>query len=261
MSLSVAAVAAAGDAWVWSPPDAEVVAEDAFTMVRLPDYFDFDLSLVSFTPDGPLGPAVDAVLARARAFDVPVLDWQVLIGSPPGLAAELAARGGRVKLTLEILAADLTSGPPPLRAPAGEVALRWATDPATARDAAAIQVTGFGGELPPPERLLAAAARGAKTVPAGAGGTLVALVDGRPAGTGGVEVVNGVARLTGGVVDPQWRGRGIYRALLHARLSYAVTHGATMALVKANPATSGPILRRTGFTSYGPEPVYAVPLR
>ena len=53
----------------------------------------------------------------------------------------------------------------------------------------------------------------------------------------------------------------MYWAALGARVSYAVTHGATMALVKGNVATSGPILRKAGFTSFGQEPIYDVPLR
>ncbi|OKJ03301.1 GNAT family N-acetyltransferase [Kitasatospora sp. CB01950] len=260
MSLSVADVAAAGAAWVWMPDDAEVVADPEFTMLRLPDYVAFDLSVVSFTPARPLPRVVDAVVARARAFEVPALDWQVLLGDPPGLGAELAARGGRVKLELEILAADLSDGGPTLRPPTVDVALRWATDTTTARDGLAIEAAGFRGELPPAERIEAVAARNAETVPAGRGGLLVAYVDGEPVGTGGVAVVDGVARLSGGVVAQPWRGRGVYRAVLGGRLSYAVTHGATMALVKANPTTSGPILRKAGFTSFGPEPVYAVPL-
>ncbi|MFJ5230997.1 GNAT family N-acetyltransferase [Kitasatospora sp. NPDC088391] len=261
MSLSATEVAAAGDAWVWSPPDAEVVSTDGYTLVRLPDYFEFDLSVVSFTPAGPLGPAVDALLERARTFDVPVLDWQVLIGAPAGLAAELAARGGRVKLELEVLAADLSDGVPALRPSDLDVATSWATDPATARDALVLQQSAFGGELPPADRFEAAAARNRDSVPAGRGGTLVAHLDGVPVGSAGVELVDGVARLTGGVVAEQWRGRGVYRALIGARLAYAAAHGARMALVKANPTTSGPILRKVGFTPFGPEPVYAVPLR
>ncbi|MFB7620539.1 GNAT family N-acetyltransferase [Kitasatospora sp. NPDC056181] len=261
MSLSASAVAAASAAWVWAPDNAEVVEDDEYTILRLPDYYDFDLSVVSFTPAGPLGTAVDAVLERARTFGLPTLDWQVLLGSPAGLAAELAARGGRVKLDLEVLAADLSRGAPPLRPPTVDVSLRWATDFATARDRATVEVTGFGGRLPPDERIEIAAARDAKAVPAGGGGTVVAYVDGEPAGTGGVAIVDGVARLTGGVVAPSRQGQGVYRAVLDARLSYAVTHGATMALVKGNAATSGPILRKAGFTTFGPEPVYALPLR
>ncbi len=56
------------------------------------------------------------------------------------------------------------------------------------------------------------------------------------------------------------RGRGIYRALLAARLEYAVRHGATMALVKGRVETSGPILRRAGFAAHGQERSYRVPL-
>ncbi|MGW4647862.1 GNAT family N-acetyltransferase [Kitasatospora sp. NPDC004289] len=260
MGLSDADVAAASAAWVWRPENAEVIGTDEYRMVRLPDYYDFDLSVVSFTPYGPLGEAVDRVVGRARECGVPVLDWQVLIGHPAGLAEELAARGGRVKLDLEVLAADLGQGAPQLREPEAEVELRWATDVDTSRDGAAVAVTGFGGELPPEDRIVAAAERNGRTVAAGEGGTLVAYVDGEAAGTAGLELVDGVARLTGGVVAPARQRRGVYRALLAARLAYAAEHGARMVLVKANPASSGPILRRAGFTGYGQEPVYAVPL-
>ncbi|MFD9129052.1 GNAT family N-acetyltransferase [Kitasatospora sp. NPDC059571] len=245
---------------MWTPDDAEVVEDEEYTLLRLPDYYAFNLSLVSFTPAGAPGTAVDAVLERARTFGLPTLDWQVLLGSPAGLAAELAARGGRVKLVLEVLAADLSRGAPPLRPPTADVSLRWATDFATARDGAAVEITGFRGALPPDDRIELVATRNAEAVPAGDGGTVVAYVNGEPAGTGGVTIVDGIARLTGGVVAPSRRGQGLYRAVLAARLSYAAAHGATMALVKANPATSGPILRKAGFTAFGPEPVYAVPL-
>ncbi|MGW4807700.1 GNAT family N-acetyltransferase [Kitasatospora sp. NPDC004272] len=260
MSLSIDEVAAAGAAWVWRPEDAEAVTDPQYTILRLPAYYPFRLSVVSFAPAGPLAGAVDAVLARARTLGQPVLDWQVLLGDPAGLEAELVARGGRLKIGLEILAADLSGGAPELRPPEADVRLSWATDPATARDAAVVEVTGFGGELPPPARIERAAARGAADVPAGRGGRLVAHLDGEPVGTGGVQLVDGVARFTGGVVVPAHRGRGVYRALLAARLSYAVAHGARMALVKGNPTTSGPILQRAGFTVHGQEPVYVVTL-
>ena len=43
--------------------------------------------------------------------------------------------------------------------------------------------------------------------------------------------------------------------------SSALTNGATMTLVKGNVATSGPVLRTAGFTAFGQEPLYQVPLR
>jgi GNAT superfamily N-acetyltransferase len=67
-----------------------------------------------------------------------------------------------------------------------------------------------------------------------------------------------VARLWGGGVIPEARGRGVYRTMVAARLKYAVENGATMALVKGRVETSGPILRRLGFDVYGQERSYIV---
>jgi hypothetical protein len=61
-------------------------------------------------------------------------------------------------------------------------------------------------------------------------------------------------------VIPEARGRGAYRAVLDARLRYAVDHAATMALVKGRVATSGPVLRRAGFMAYGQERSYRLTL-
>jgi GNAT superfamily N-acetyltransferase len=69
-----------------------------------------------------------------------------------------------------------------------------------------------------------------------------------------------VARLWGGAVVPAARGRGVYRAVLAERLAYAACNGATMALVRGKRDTSGPILRRAGFTAFGQETTYSVPL-
>lgn len=260
MSLSASTVAAASAAWVWIPDNSEVVQDDEYTILRRPDYFDTALSVIAFTPAGPLGPAVDAVLERARSFGLPQLDWQVLLSSPAGLVDELSARGGKLKVDLGVMAADLTQGELHLPPPTADVSLRWATDFTTARDGSAVEITGFGGELPPDSRIEVIAANYAKAVPAGEGGMVVAYVDGRPAGSGGVAMADDVARLWGGVVAPPWRSRGVYRAVLGTRLSYGVTHGATMALVKGNVATSSPILLKAGFTAFGREPIYTIPL-
>jgi GNAT superfamily N-acetyltransferase len=89
---------------------------------------------------------------------------------------------------------------------------------------------------------------------------MVAYVDGQAAGSGGIALVDGVARLWGGAVLPAARGTGVYRAALAARMAYAVDHGATMALVKGKTDTSGPILRRAGFAAFGQETVFRVSL-
>jgi GNAT superfamily N-acetyltransferase len=261
MSLIASSVGAASAAWIWVPDNATVAEGDGYAVMRLPGYFDYQLAVLTFQPSGPLGAAVDAVLDRARSFGLPELRWQVRLDDPADLGAELTARGATVVLTLDVLASDLAGGGPRLPPAAVDVAVRWATDFATARDGAAVQVSGFGGSLPPDDRLQDNAARDAAAVPAGEGGAVVAYVDGAAAGFGGVALVDGVARLWGGAVVPDARGRGVYRAVLATRLSYAVAHGATMALVKGKADTSGPILRRAGFAAFGQETLYSVPLR
>jgi GNAT superfamily N-acetyltransferase len=260
MTLTAESVITANNAWVWVPDNATVVEDDQCKIARFPDYFEYQLTVLDFRPSGPLSGAVDAVLARARALGVPRLRWEVRLGSPDGLAAQLTARGATLAVMIDVLARDLRDGGPALPPAAVDAQIRWATDFETARAGSALGVTGFGGTLPPDHQLEANAARDAANVPAGEGGMLVAYVNGEPAGSGGVSLVDGVARLWGGVVAPSARGQGVYRAVLGARLSYGVAHGATMALVQGNIDTSGPILRRAGFAAYGRQPFYDVPL-
>jgi GNAT superfamily N-acetyltransferase len=56
----------------------------------------------------------------------------------------------------------------------------------------------------------------------------------------------GFARLLGGSTLPQWRGRGIYRALVTARAQRAAARGIKYLQVDASD-DSAPILRRLGF--------------
>jgi GNAT superfamily N-acetyltransferase len=259
MSLSAETVAAASNAMTWVPDNAATEETDEYRLVRLPDYFDPPLRLLRFSPAGPLEQAVAAVLDRAREFGLPDLQWMVRLDSPP-VVGLLEARGATVTETLDVLALDLAGGAPALPPPAPEVTVRWATDVPTIRDSTELAADVFGGSTPPPERLAEMANRDRAGVPAGQGGMVVAYAGRTPVGTGGVGMAAGVARLWGGAVRPQARGQGVYRATLAARLEYGVAHGASMALVNARVETSGPILRRVGFASYGQELRYRVPL-
>jgi GNAT superfamily N-acetyltransferase len=264
MSLSADTVVAASNAWIWIPDNATTEATPEHLLVRFPDYFDHPLELLRFNPAEGSGPAlataVETVLERARQFGVGDLYWWVKLDSPAGVADLLLARGATADETLDVLAVDLSPGPPELLPPVKEVALRWATEVATHRDGTQVGVTVFGGSMPPEERLAEEAERDAATVKAGDGGIVVAYVDGEPVGSAGVAIAHGVARLWGGAVLEAARGQGVYRALVAARLKYGVAHGATMALVKGRVDTSGPILRQAGFAAYGRETSYRVPL-
>jgi GNAT superfamily N-acetyltransferase len=269
MSLPAESVAAACNAWFWVSDDAVTVETDEYLLVRSPDYFTHPLSLAWFRPAGGpggrgpgagLAARVAAVLDRARQFGLPRLYWHVRLDSPAGVPDLLTARGATVAETLDVLALDLRPGVPAFPAPARDVEVRWATDLGTARDASAVASAVFGGTVPPEERIARNASQYAASVPAGEGGVVVGYAGGKAAGTAGLMVADGVARLWGGSVVEAARGQGVYRALLATRLEYGVARGATMALVKARVETSGPILRRAGFRPYGQELAFDVPL-
>lgn len=77
----------------------------------------------------------------------------------------------------------------------------------------------------------------------------LARVDGEPAGTAGFIMKPRCAYLIGGNVLPAFRSRGLYRALLDARLAAVASRGIPLAVTHAREATSAPILERLGFES------------
>ena len=74
----------------------------------------------------------------------------------------------------------------------------------------------------------------------------LAHVDGRPAGTARFVIGSIGVFLIGGATAAWARGRGAYRALVRARWDAAVVRGTPLMVTHADPATSGPILRRLG---------------
>ncbi|HEY1118443.1 MAG TPA: GNAT family N-acetyltransferase, partial [Acidimicrobiales bacterium] len=127
-------------------------------------------------------------------------------------------------------------------------------------DAADLSTRVFGGEVVDREAVEAEHPGEVRKVRTGGGGAVVAYLDDRPVGSGGLTVAGRDARLWGGGVLPETRGRGVYRALLAARLDYARDVGAELAIVKGRVETSGPILRRAGFEGFGQERSYVVRL-
>jgi GNAT superfamily N-acetyltransferase len=80
---------------------------------------------------------------------------------------------------------------------------------------------------------------------------LLATVDGEPAGAGGIILhPPGGAIINGGSVRPKFRGRGIYRALVGARLEIARQAGVAGLIVWGGDM-SGPILAGLGFKTVG----------
>jgi GNAT superfamily N-acetyltransferase len=73
-----------------------------------------------------------------------------------------------------------------------------------------------------------------------------AFVDGRVVAAGGIQFTPYGAYLAGGSTHPDYRGRGCYRALVHARWEAAVARGTPLLAVQAGKM-SKPILERLGF--------------
>jgi GNAT superfamily N-acetyltransferase len=74
-----------------------------------------------------------------------------------------------------------------------------------------------------------------------------ARLDGEMVGTAGLFGRDRAGYLVGGVVLPQARGRGVYRALVAARLAFLRTRGVGYAVTQAREATSAPMLEHLGF--------------
>ena len=76
--------------------------------------------------------------------------------------------------------------------------------------------------------------------------TYLASIDGRPVGRATGSFSDFGVTLFGGATLPEARGRGVYRALVHARLDDAAARGTPVAVTQAG-RQSRPILERLGF--------------
>ncbi len=258
-------VHAASRAWVWVPPDATDETTGDFRLT----VYENRCSVQWSRTRRPFDDVLADVLERTAASGRPTLRWWVHGDTEPAdTAARLAAAGFEHVETVDVLAIDLRDGADPLverlQVPA-DVEVRPADTLADLELGAAVDAAVF--DWPPASRAildheLELAQEGLATG-RWTSRQYLALVDGQVCGHGGVGLVPGgldgglVARLWGGAVLPEARGRGAYRALLAARCAFAVEQGATLALVKGRVATSAPVLRRAGFAAYGQERCYA----
>lgn len=122
------------------------------------------------------------------------------------------------------------------------------TEPAFSR------VTAVGWKMD--EGSLAAYHRHVLSQPARGHHMFLARLDGEPAGTASYVANVHSAYLMGGVVLPQFRGRGLYRALVGARLRHALGRGISLATCQAG-RMSAPILERLGFEKVCPFLVFS----
>jgi hypothetical protein len=251
----------------WRPHGAIEVLTDDYRLIRYPDWAldpAFPAAHVTRSRAGrtrrPADEVIDEVTERVRRWRLPGVAWWVSSETrPPDTEEALRARGGKQIDTVQILARELGGGLPDLDVPA-DVSVELVTDERTFRAALNVTVRGWGRREPTG----AALAREFTDVIGGhqtwSSFRVVAMIGHEPVSSGGCTLRGEVAQLWGAVTLREYRRRGSYRAVLAERLRLAREHGAALALVKGRVQTSGPILLRAGFTDYGQERCYWLPI-
>jgi hypothetical protein len=201
---------------------------------------------------GADGAALDELIRQTLAYfldstEVASVEWKTRgHDRPPDLGQHLLAHGFTPEEVETVMIGEAAALAVAVEVPAG-LAVRRAGDGNDLRDdvrrASAVQSRVFAG----------LAGRDADRV----AGQLaadpehlqlwLAEVGGQVVGAGSLDVVRGTqfAGLWGGAVVPEWRGRGVYRALTAARARAALARGATY-LHSDCSAMSRPILERSG---------------
>jgi hypothetical protein len=194
---------------------------------------------------GEVDEVLEEVRARLRDRGRTSTQWEVGSSAEPSdLVEQLLARG-LVRDSEPFAIALVLRSPPPVPPP-GVVARRVETYEELER-ATWVQWEAF--ELPEERRAEARAAmrerfRDSSTI------MHAAWVGGELVGAGRCAPTEHGLLLYGGATLPSARGRGAYRALLHARWREAVERG-TPGLITQGGAMSRPILERAGFEAIG----------
>ncbi|MFE4056171.1 GNAT family N-acetyltransferase [Streptomyces sp. NPDC059096] len=199
--------------------------------------------------DLPEGRAADAEIAAQREYFTALgleCEWKLYAHDrPAGLGERLRAAGftpGPTETLMVAETAELLHGPP---LPEG-LRLLPVTDAAGAELVARVHEQAFGTDGSRiGERLSAQLAEAPHTVAAA-----VVLAGDTPVSAARAELPPGsdFAGLWGGGTLPQWRGRGVYRALVAHRARIAAERGYRHLHVDALE-TSRPILARLGFAA------------
>src|SRR3954447_7900129 len=186
----------------------------------------------------------DVVIAAETARDVPYLEWKHYSGDRPAdlparlTAAGLTAEGPETGLVADLHGLDLADA-----APDG-VRIATVEDEAGLDALLAVHQEVFG-EVHPGTRTAVLTSLSMDTRPTAA---VVAWAGTRPISAGRIEFSAGrdFAGLFGGGTAEDWRGKGVFRALVAHRAARARERGVRYLYVDAVPM-SRPIFERLGF--------------
>lgn len=236
-------------AWL-AVPDLRVIERPGWVQIVTPSFTRGGNNEVAHAElaDDEADAVIDQTIAEYRALGVR-WRWRVGPGSRPADLAQRLERRGFLPHAVAALARD-TGGLPGV--PGIEV------ERVDARTAGAYTETfARGWDIDPAP--LADANLHAVTSPDSRHRLYLARIDGEPVGVGSAAWFERSIFLQSGVVIPSHQHRGVYRALVAARLADAATAGIPLATTNARPETSAPILERLGFAIVDRFVSYALP--
>lgn len=193
---------------------------------------------------------------QVAAFGCLEFEWKYYSYDQPADLPDRLLRAGFVAEPEEtVLVAEIAELDLDVRLPAG-VELRPITDEAGIAALVEVSNEAFGDD----HSYLAPAVRHGLTEDPPTVAAVVAMAGDRPVSGGRLEMRRGTdfASIWGGGTAPEWRGKGIFRALVAHRAATAAAAGFRYLQVDALP-TSRPILERLGFIELATTTPYVRP--
>ncbi len=196
------------------------------------------------------------VATEVENWGLDTIHWWVSSATRPlDTEANLRARGGVLSDSYQILARELGNDAVE-GSSSTDMSIELVRDERFLRDAIAVETEGWGRSLPDEQAIGVRLSKVLRNLETSTEFQFVAYVGGQPASTGCCTVDGEIGRLYGAVTLPGFRSRGCYRAVLSSRLRQARDFGATIAVTRGRPLTSGRILMKAGFTVHDLENCY-----
>jgi GNAT superfamily N-acetyltransferase len=208
-----------------------------------------------------LGMAPEHIDRAIAFFDERNVETKLEVSSfaPGDLLTAVSARRFELRFFTHVMAMpvrNVSRLPPP---PGVTIERLDRSDPRAVREAAEHNDRCFAPDRPVSE---ASVALTTKHLLNPANDTFVARADGQLVAVGCSESSEGVTLVFGGAVRPEFRGRGIQRALMNVRVALAQEHGSELVFVMTGPGTpSERNACRTGFQIVGSRAYFVRPLR
>jgi GNAT superfamily N-acetyltransferase len=223
-------------------PDLQVIERPGWMQILTPSVRTGALNEVMYSDlaEADADAVIDATIAGYRTHGLK-FRWCVGPGSAPAdLGARLERRG--LVLTWGLGMARSTDQPPSASDPAISIE---EVDQTTVHLFSRVLADGWNLDHTPTanvnDLIVAAPARRERL--------FLARCNGEPAAAASYVAFPRSAYLIGGVVLPRFRGLGLYRALVRARIADAHARGIPLATSHAREATSAPILEKLGFAT------------